>query len=463
MRQIKTALLLRPPHLTRKGSYDINPLPPIGLGYLAASLAGIGVDVSIYDSLVEYWDRPWPDHDAAHSYIGPDMDTLEALLRERAPDLVGVSAIFSNQHRLAQQVCALVKKVNPATPVVVGGGHATVMPREVLQDPNVDYVVLGEGEESLRDIVRHLNGEFAAEDFDGVGFKRGGELVITPKTRFIEDLDAIPFPAWDRMELDKYFGLSSSHGMRHRERFMPIITSRGCPAKCVFCSAHQVWGRHFRFRSVENVAEEMRILRERYGIEEIMFEDDNLTANVGRAKRLFQAMIDGGLGFVWDTPNGVAAWALDEEMLGLMKDSGCIKLNLAIESGSQKILKHVIRKPLSLVRAARLIRQARELGLEVSAFFIVGLPGETLADIDQTFQFARDNKLWQSHFSLATPYPGSELYRLCSDNKYFTKGYATEELYLWSYLIETPDWSAQELKEHIDRRVKELRECQSGQ
>ena len=133
---------------------------------------------------------------------------------------------------------------------------------------------------------------------------------VPPSTQgfFDPDLDSIPFPAYHLMELDKYFGLDTSHGMRHRTRFSPIITSRGCPAKCTFCSANRVWGDNYRLRSVDNVIEEMRILKHEYNIEELMFEDDNVTANPERAKALFSRMIEEEFHFAWDTPNGVGIW-----------------------------------------------------------------------------------------------------------------------------------------------------------
>lgn len=166
--------------------------------------------------------------------------------------------------------------------------------------------------------------------------------------------------------------------MRHKKRFSPIITSRGCPAKCTFCSAYKVWGNRYRLRSVDNVIEEMRLLRDRYGVEELMFEDDNVTANPKRAKELFSRMIEEGFNFIWDTPNGVGVWSMDEEMLDLMKQSGCIKLNFPVESGSQYVLSNIIQKPLKLKKVVKLTEYCRKISLDYGMFLVIGMPGENL-------------------------------------------------------------------------------------
>lgn len=455
--EIKKVLLFRPPHLTDFGN-DINPLPPIGLGYLASVLKRASYEVVIYDSLIEYWNKPRKAY-KHFEVIGPSIEEMRVFFLENQYDVVGVSILFSNQHFLAMQAVDVIRECLPDAKIIVGGPHVSVMTAEVMENKNIDYAVIGEGEESIIHVLQNIENDFDEQKFDGVAYRKNDKVIIKEKSKFIKNIDSIPFPAWELMHIDKYFSLSASHGMRTSPRFMPIMTSRGCPAKCVFCSAKKVWGMHFRARSVENIISEMKILKEKYGIEEIMFEDDNVTNNVPRAKKLFQAMIDSKLNFKWDTPNGVAVWTLSPPLLDLMKASGCFKLNIAIESGSQDVIDGVINKPLQLKKIPQILEYARSIGLNVSAFFIAGLPGETKKQIKQTFKFAIDNKLFEPHVSIATPYMGTKLYDICKDNNLFAREYSVEELYLGSYIIETNEWTHEELKTLVQKGYEDMQDA----
>lgn len=442
-KSIKRALLMVPPVLS--GSSDVNPLPPLGLAYLSSVLKKLGIEVKIYDSILEFWRKP-DSSIVGKSYIGPGAEEIKKIISEFKPDIVGVNNLFTCQKETAHLVYKCAKEVDPKIITIAGGAHPTVMPKETLEDKNVDFVVIGEGEKAIVDIIGYLNGEFDCEKFDGVGYRHGGKVIIRAKTKYIDNLDEIPFPDWEVMLAEKYFGIESSHGERHKRKFMPIITSRGCTASCTFCTAHCVWGKKYRKRSVENVIAEMKQLKDKYGIEEIMFEDDNVTLDPVRAKILFKKMIDEKIGFIWDTPNGVAAWTLDEEILDLMKASGCIRLNLAIESGCQEVLDKVIRKPVKLDKIEKIIEKARNIDLPVSSFFVVGMPGETIRQIKETFYFAAKNKIYQPHVSIATPYPGSELYNECESRNLFINGYNCQNLHIHTFNIKSDNWTTDELK-----------------
>jgi len=341
---------------------------------------------------------------------------------------------------------SLIKNVDPRIVVVAGGAHATVCPEEVLGDDNCDYLLLGEAEESFHELIMALQQDTEITTIDGLGWKAEGKLKINRKLRFVKDLDSMPFPAYHLMELDKYFGLDASHGDRHKKRFCPIITSRGCPAKCTFCSAHQVWGNKYRMRSVENVIKEMRLLKDQYGIEEIMFEDDNVTADAKRAKLLFSRMIEERLDFVWDTPNGAGVWSMDEEMIDLMKKSGCVRLHFPVESGSQYVLNSIIKKPLNLEKVKKLLKYGQKINLHHSMFLVIGMPGEKLSDIWESFKFAAECGCYAPHISVATPYPGTKLFEDCVKNNYFSKPFSLDDLFIRSFLISTPDWNEEDLK-----------------
>lgn len=448
--KIKKALFLAPPAITLKNDRDINPLPPMGLGYLAAVLREMDIEVRILDCLMRGWGTE-SETDDLFTRVGLPEKEIEEHIREFNPDLVGISCQFSRQYRIYHQMFEMVKRAKKECVTVGGGAHVTVCPEEVLEDPACDFILSGEAEASFRDFVIKLNQGEDVSSVDGLGWKREGKMHLNNKTEWINDLDSIPFPAYDIMELDRYFGLEASHGLRHKERFCPIITSRGCTARCTFCSALRVWGNKYRIRSVENVLSEMRILKDKYNIQELMFEDDNVTANANRAKELFLRMAKERFNFVWDTPNGVGVWGMDEEMIDLMKGSGCIKLNFPVESGSQNVLNTIIKKPLNLEKVKSLIKYCRKIKLDYGMFLIIGLPGETIKDIWRTFKFAASCKVFKPHFSIATPYPGTLLFEQCKNNSLFSREFSFDDLFIRSYLIKTKEWDGTDLKKILNR------------
>jgi len=446
--KIKKVLLFIPPTLTFKDNIDVNPLPPLGLGYLGAVLEQRGIEVRIVDCLIEGWHTR---EDIARNVIriGLPFKDIENIIADFHPDIVGVNNLFTRQRGNAHHIYKLAKELAPHIITIAGGAHPTVMPELVMSDPNVDFVVIGEGEDTICKLIDLLEGQGNVEDIDGIAFRAQNRIVIKPKTKFIADLDNIPLPARHLLSMEKYIGLRASHGTRIRGRFSPIITSRGCPAGCTFCSAHKVWGSKFRCRSPESVIAELKHLKAVYGIEEVMFEDDNLTLNKSRAKRIFDLMIQERLNLVWDTPNGVAAFSLDEELIDKMKASGCYRLNLALESGSQYVLDNIIKKPLNLEKAKRLIRYAQSISLNVSIFLVVGMPGETKKQMQESFIMAAALGIYTPHISIATPYPGSELYATCIEHGYLAPNFSLDNMYISSYSITTPEWDGKALEDIV--------------
>jgi len=455
-KKIKKVLLFLPPAFTFEDAIDVNPLPPLGLGYLGAVLENAGIEVKVVDCLLEGWHNKV---EVAENIIrvGLSFDHIEEIIRAYGPDIVGVNNLFTKQRENAHKIYDLAKKIDKNVITVAGGAHPTVMPELVLADENVDYVVLGEGDATIIDMVGVIEGKKDIATLDGIGYKENEQVKIIPKTKFIEDLDSLPFPARHLLNMEGYFGLKHSHGTRKKKRFSPIVTSRGCPAKCTFCSAYRVWGRKFRYRSPENVIAEMKEIKEKYGIEEIMFEDDNATLNVQRAEKLFDLMIEEKLNFVWDTPNGVAAFALNEKLIDKIKKSGCYQLNLALESGNQQVLDNIIKKPLKLEKAKQLIKYSQEIGLVVNIFLIIGMPGETKEQMWDSFRLAEELEIYSPFISIATPYPGSELYDICRNNNYIPENFSLDNLFIRSFSISTPDWTGEELKDILKQGQRFLR------
>jgi len=443
--QIKKVLLIVPPAVTLKFFRDINPLPPLGLGYLASVIKELGIGVEILDALMLGWGCE-TEFAEALVRVGLSDEEIKRQISASGADIIGISCQFSRQYKIYHRLFSLIKEIKPDVITIAGGAHVTACPEEVLSDPNCDFILSGEAEDSFKDFILRLTQDEDVTVVDGLGWKDKGRLQINKKSRWIKDLDSVPYPAYDIMKLDKYFGLKSSHGLRHKDKFSPIVTSRGCPSKCTFCSAYRVWGNNFRFRSVDNVLKEMKHLKDKYGVEEIMFEDDNVTANPKRAEDLFLQMIHEKFNFTWDTPNGVGVWVLNERIIDLMKQSGCIQLNFPVESGSQRVLDNIIKKPVKLSKIKALIKYCRKINLSYGLFLVMGLPGETLKDIWKSFHFAADCGCYSPFISIATPYPGTELFDNCKKNNHFSRKFSFDDLYIKSYMIKTKDWDEDVLK-----------------
>ena len=443
---ISRILLFMPPAITNKALIDINPAPPLGLGYIAAVLESLGKEVKIVDCLMEGWNvRESVSGEIVR--IGLSEDSIREIIRTSRPDIVSVNSQFTRQYKNAHAIYRIAKSVNPAIITIAGGAHPSVLPELALQDNNLDYVVLGEGELAIRELVMALEGDLGKiASIDGIGYRQDGEVRITKKTRFIEDLDTLPSPAWHLMNVEHYFGLDVCHGKRTCTRFFSIITSRGCPARCVFCTAFNVWGRKYRARSVEKVVEEIKFLRERYGIGEILIEDDNFTFDVDRAGKICDRIIEEKLNIRFDTPNGIAAYKLTPGLLLKMKQAGFERINLAIESGNQEALLRVIKKPLRLEKVREIVEYCRTIDLDVGAFFIIGIPGTTLSQMWDNYRFCRQLKLFEPFISVATPYPGSDLYAICKEHEYLSEDFSLEDLYIRRFSIRTPGWGGFHLR-----------------
>jgi len=448
---IKKILLIQPPAFALKDKSDMNPNAPLGIAYIGSVLEAAGYEVMILDAFVEGLENEIPV-DNERVLIGLTPAEIAQRIRDYSPDVVGVSSLFTIQRRNSHKVCEVAKSVSQNIIVVMGGPHPTAEPEMVLEDRNVDYVVLGEGEETMPELLNRLNAKKDISDIDGLCLRCNGKVVVNKKNRFIEDLDSIPFPARHLLPMEKYFRFKKSHGVNRLSPYASIVTSRGCPFGCTFCSTHTVWGRRYRFRSARNVLEEIKYLVKNYGIKELLFEDDNLTLNGNRALEIFQGMIDENLGLIWRTPNGVAVSTLDNKLLDKMKESGCYQLGFAIESGNQRVLDNIIKKPLNLDEIPKLVRHSHRIGIDVILFLVVGMPGETIEDMKETFRFSRRLGIYDNqHISIATPYPGSELYRICKERNLFAKEFNYDRLSIRNANIETEEWSPDDILRLVER------------
>jgi magnesium-protoporphyrin IX monomethyl ester (oxidative) cyclase len=245
--------------------------------------------------------------------------------------------------------------------------------------------------------------------------------------------------------MEKYFEVSSPQGGVYKsKRNTPILTSRGCPAKCCFCASANVWGKRYRLRSPEMVMKEIKLLKKEYNIEEFQIQDDNFTLN---KKRIIQICKDlKYMDLHWSMPNGVALWALDEEMIEAMSEAGCHFIIAAIESGNERVLKEVIKKPLKLDRVIDLCKCIKKNRIFLSGFFIVGFPDETLDEIRDTFKFALKCNLDIAGFSYATPLPSTQLWEQAERENLFTNKFDFTNLTYDKPSLKSKNWTIEELE-----------------
>jgi anaerobic magnesium-protoporphyrin IX monomethyl ester cyclase len=378
-------------------------LPPVGLCYLAAALSREDCEVRILDSEAEGLTRR------------QEMDAIAAC----APDLLGVTATTPAYH-LAKRFCEDVKGEFPELPVVIGGPHVTGTGGEGL-GPAFDYAILGEGEASILLLVKAVRGEIDFESVPDLVYRVGGALRFVSRSSFIQDLDSIPFPKRDLLKQNLYKTEVPGRGV---QRCTTITASRGCPFQCIFCAARSIHGKIFRMRSVENILREIDDIRNRFGIPHLYFNDSTLTLKRECIMQLCEGLRKNKLDVTWEGMTRVNM--IDKELLREMKKSGFVRLALGIESGDQRIL-DIMKKGVTLEEIREAYRMCREAGIQTESFAMLGLPGETRETIRRTAWFVRSiPEVRYSSFSIATPYPGTELLEMAKGVQHGLKLLSTD-------------------------------------
>ncbi len=373
--------------------------PPLGLGYLAAHLRGVA-DVRLLDGIRQ---RLTPER-------------LASLVRRDRPAVVGFSAV-SHAAGPLRAFARAVKAASPETLVVAGGPHPTALPQQTLTRSagDIDLVVSGESERSFRTLVEQVP-DIDPADVPGAAAMRDGELVKSCAEP-AADIDNYGIPAWDLMPPASY--PHAPHGAFFlRFPVAPVITSRGCPYACGFCSVPWLVGRKMRYRSAELVCDELELLRRDHGVEEFQIVDDNFTISRKHALGICEEILRRGLQTMpWSCPNGVRIDALDDELLDAMREAGCYSISLGIESGSPQVLDRMV-KHLDLGIVPGTVERIVSRGMEAHAFFILGYPGETPAEAEETIRLATALPLTRANFSLFTPLPSTPEYeRLSASQK----------------------------------------------
>ena len=358
--------------------------PPLGLLYVAAFLERYTKhDVSIIDAQVESL-----DYDSLRSRIGSLM-----------PDVVGLTAMTMTLIDVINTV-KIVKDVSPGAKVVLGGPHVHLFPDETINLENVDYVVLGEGEEVFKELLSAIDDRAALRKISGIVFKDNGEIINTGIGPQIKDLDKLPFPARKLVPYKKYGSLLSKGKV-----VTTIFTSRGCPFKCSFCDRPHL-GKVFRARSAENVVDELEECT-RLGIHEFLFYDDTFTVDKSRVLKICDEIVRRKLDIAWDIRTRVDT--VDEETIRHLKMAGCHGIHYGVEAGTEKILR-ILNKGITIKQVERVFDLTRRYGIPILAYFMIGNPTETSDDIYKTFRVMRNLNPDYVHITILTPFPGTKIY-----------------------------------------------------
>jgi magnesium-protoporphyrin IX monomethyl ester (oxidative) cyclase len=394
--------LINPPRIQPRLWGKPNVFQPFDIAYVAAVLEQQHHKVTIIDSPTEGL-RNLELIDEMRYQVGLTNEQMSDRIRRLSPDVVGITIPFSGWSAPAFEVASTVKSVDKGIVTILDGQHPSARPLECLKHPDIDFVVIGEKEYTISELVETLEkGETNNfKHVKGVAFtQQNGEPFITEPRPLIQDLDSLPFPARHLLPMQAYFDAVKNDAIRGviNKPWVAMITSRGCPYDCVFCSVHIVMGKQWRFRSPTNVVDEIEQLVNTYKIKQVDFWDDNMALDKKRMANICDLIVERGLDIEWYTPNGIRADTLDMPLLTKMRASGCKKIRLAPESGVQRVVDDVIGKKQDLKAVENAIINARKLGIKVGCFFVLGLIGETKQDIEQTIQYAY--KLRRRHFPL---------------------------------------------------------------
>ena len=383
---------------------------PLGLSYIAACLRARGHEVTVYgaehgtdtryESIVTYSENFSRYKKAIESAQYPIWDEVRKVISSFDPEVVGIT-VLTPKVPSAFRIAQICKSLRPETKVVFGGQHPTIRPEEMLSNQHVDFVVRGEGEQTFCEIVDCL--QSAQPNYDviaGLSFRKDKDLHHNPDRARIEELNPLPLPARDRLfDFETYTPAQLSM----------IMTSRGCPFQCGFCSSQNMWGRQVRFRSIDNVLDEILELKEKHSVRHITFMDDSFTVSRNRVEQMCRALIDNHVDINWSCLTRVDM--ISDEVIKLMKRAGCAKLDIGIESGNQRIL-DLIKKDITLEDVRKAVRILKHNNMFWSGFFMFGFPTETEEEVLDTLQFLYEIKPDWANISIFTAYPGTPLYTL---------------------------------------------------
>jgi len=386
--------------LMRPDSRSDELIPPLGLGYLITAIREKhGVDFL----------------DGIKEQLTPEK--FREILNKKSYDVIGIQIFTFNVIRVKDYI-GLIKELSPKTKIVLGGPHPSCAFANIFQlFPQIDWAFRGEAERGFAKLLdllaeNKISNESLVE-VPGLIWKINGRTVANQQC-FVDNLDELGLPSWDILNINSY-PLAPHGGFFKNFPIAPIIITRGCPFSCTYCAGNLVSGKKIRFRGIESVISEIKLLYDKYGVREIHIEDDNFTFNPQFVRNFCGKLKENNLNITWTCPNGVRLDTLTEELLMTMKNAGLYSISVGVESGSERILENM-KKSLTKDKIREKVALIKKCGLEVSGFFIIGYPGETIDDIMQTINFSLELGLKRAGFSLFKPFPGTEITRKLTES-----------------------------------------------
>jgi len=364
---------------------------PLGLLAIGSVLKRAGHQVKILDLRISN---------------SPDEE-LSSVMKSFNPQVVGIG-VMTIECKYGFIDAAKVKKLNPDVTIIFGGPHCSHEPRFILNDPNVDLMVSGEGDLTIAELIDALEQGRDIENIAGIAYKKNGSYIRTADRPVIRDLDKFD-QEYDLIYLERYFNFQSSMDffpVFRNKRFLPLVTSRGCPFKCTYC--HDIFDKSIQYRSPKAVVDEIEYLINKYGVREFHIVDDVFNVNMKRAKIVLDAIIQKNLNIHISFPNGLRADFFDDELIDKMQRAGVYRMALGIESGSQRI-QDMIQKDLDINIIYGVVEKLTRARMSVHGFFMLGFPSETRKEMEATIDFACDLGLTTANFSLVIPNPGTDL------------------------------------------------------
>lgn len=416
-------LFLIPPSV---GDFFTAQIPHTGIAYLSAFIKReTDAEVKIIDMRLGY----------SKNDVFKVIDSFN-------PDIVGIS-LFSYGFEESRTIVNEISDYKNSYRVVIGGPHVSAAMKFSLMDTKANFAVFGEGEFTFLELCKSL--EKNSKDFShikGLIWRKGNQILENDKREFIKDLNSLPFPDYKSFELEKY--------LCYTEKHLPIVTSRGCPYCCVYCSVRLSMGQNFRFRSAENVVEEIKYW---YGNGWISFDfaDDAFNSNMDRAKKICDLIIQNNIKIKWKVNNGIRADRVDRELLEKMKKSGCVYIAYGVESANNKVLA-AMKKAITIEQIKKSIELTKEVGITLGITFIIGGPEETFEDFKNSYNFAKSVPVDNINFYNMIPYPHTEMFEWVEKNGRFLKNKDTY-LYNIAHWKNEPIFETKEFPENERKRA----------
>lgn len=391
-------LLIHPQQMGKGRVLDKLRYPPLGIAILASIIRKDGMYPFIYDANIEK---------------GDPFKRISKLIHDEKISVIGLS--FTTP--LAQGAYYLADKLKqefPKLTIIAGGYHPTVMPDEVIIHLSIDYVVVGEGETTFPSLLKVIREDGDPKNVKGLCFNHNGKIIHTDRPPLISNIDDVPIPAYDLLNLNSYSSLSST-----KKPFVTVVRSRGCPFRCVFCGVGAIFSRRYRCQSPEHTLEEVLSLVKQYKVREILFKDSDFLINRKNVEEFCTLLLKEQLDLVWSCNARVDR--VDEDILRLMRRAGCNQVTFGIESGSQRML-DALKKDFTVGHIIKAVKLTKKQGIVCVGNFIIGTPGEDHATIVETARLIKTLDLDYASFHFLTAFPGSVLYEQAIQNRWFVGG-----------------------------------------